>query len=81
MLIAHIYTNLGDSCGRECDLFNDENKSDFDFSGLPCPDMSSAGLRLAEEGATAPVFITHAKYHIDKGTKLLIIENVTDSGC
>ena len=67
-------------CNDYCDLFSEEMECDYDMSGLPCPDMSSAGAGRLEEGKTAPVFIAHAKYHIQKQTKMLIVENVTDLG-
>lgn len=56
-----------------------EVDSDYDLSGLPCPDMSPAGLRLGPEGPTSKVFISHAKLHIARQTPLLIIENVPET--
>ena len=53
-------------------------QSDYDHSGLPCPDHSRAGKAMREEGHTSSVFACHAKMHIEKGTPLLVIENVQD---
>ena len=65
---------------RRCRLFGPDSKStDMDISGLPCPDMSKAGLQKFENGPTSIVFVAHAKMHIQKGTKLLIIENVPEA--
>lgn len=69
---------------RQCSLGlirNDpQETADFDFSGLPCPDMSPAGKNQREEGQTSTVFAVHAKYHIAKQTLMLLIENVPDQG-
>jgi hypothetical protein len=50
----------------------------MDMSGLPCIDQSKGGAQAKREGKTGPIFMTHAKYHIKRKTKLLIIENVRD---
>lgn len=65
--------------GRKCPIFGaNANIPDYDISGLPCPDMSRAGNRKYEEGATSSVFAAHAKMHIEYGTPMLVIENVWD---
>ena len=69
----YCYTHKG-----KCGLL-DGVQSDYDLSGLPCPDMSRAGRELREEGSTSSVFACHAKMHIEKQTALLVIENVRDS--
>lgn len=70
---------------RDCALgvldSDHDNRPDYDFSGLPCPDMSPAGKKKREEGTTSSVFLCHAKYHVAMQTPILIIENVPDSGC
>lgn len=63
--------------GHKCPLLEGV-QSEYDVSGLPCPDMSPAGLGLKEEGKTSAVFISHAKLHIAKQTPLLVVENVPD---
>ena len=64
---------------RKCPIFGEgARESDFDLSGLPCPDHSRAGHGLGREGPTAPVFGAHAKYHVACQTPMLIIENVPD---
>jgi hypothetical protein len=71
----HCYTH-----GRKCNIFgSDVEDSDLDFSGLPCTNQSPIGAQTFEEGDTAAVFVAHAKYHIQKQTPLLMIENVADS--
>ena len=61
----------------ECDLWRQE--FDLWVAGLPCPDHSRANRNAPyENGPTNMVFITAAKYQIEKQTKVLIIENVTD---
>ena len=66
--------------GQDCLLFGPDAGSDLDTSGLPCWDMSIAGLKLYEEGPTNIVFMSHAKMHVEKKTPLLIIENTKDGG-
>ena len=53
--------------------------SDMDTSGLPCQDQSIVGKQLFEDGPTIVVFIAHAKYHIERKTRILVIENVTET--
>jgi hypothetical protein len=60
-------------------VYDVERSGDIETAGLPCTDMSSAHLgRQFHEGKTAAVFICHAKQHIKKKTKLVILENVWD---
>ena len=61
------------TCGQSCDLFDREDP-DIDVSGLPCWDNSPSGKKRYEEGATNAVFICHAKLHVEKGTKIVIVE-------
>ncbi len=61
-----------------CPLFGECSETDLDTSGLPCTDQSTAGRQLFEEGPTGPVFAAHAKYHVEKRTKIVITENVID---
>jgi len=35
---------------------------------------------MFEERATSDVFLAHAKYNVERKTKMIIIENVSDSG-
>lgn len=65
-------------CNRFCEIF-DGVAPDLDLSGLPCVDQSPAGRQLFEEGKTKQVFVCHAKLNIEKGTRLILIENVPDS--
>lgn len=75
MTHQHCYTH-----NKLCPLgLRGEVASDYDLSGLPCPDMSPAGLRKGCEGPTGPVFISHAKLHIARQTPLLVIENVPET--
>ena len=75
MTHQHCYTH-----NKLCPLgVRGEVDSDYDLSGLPCPDMSPAGLRLGPEGPTSKVFISRAKLHIARQTPLLIIENVPET--
>ena len=69
------------TCGKDCQLFNPEAESEHETAGLPCVDMSPAGKRLAENGPTAPVFITHGKMHVAKRTRVIVLENVQDRFC
>jgi site-specific DNA-cytosine methylase len=72
---VHCYTH-----GRKCRIFGPSHEdSDFDLSGLPCTNQSPVGAQTFEEGDTAAVFVAHAKYHIQKETAVLMIENVSDS--
>lgn len=62
-----------------CPILGPKAKSsDYDISGLPCPDMSKAGKRKREEGVTSGVFACHAKYHVERQTPMLVIENVQE---
>ena len=71
--------------GRDCPIFREQSQrgqvveSDYDLSGLPCPDHSKAGNRQYEEGDTSSVFACHAKMHVHYQTPMLCIENVWDS--
>jgi len=38
-----------------CPIFGPESRADADFSGLPCPDFSSAGKKRREEGPSNDV--------------------------
>ena len=49
-------------------------RSDFDCSGLPCPDMSSAGCRRKRAGQTSEVYMSHGKYTGYNRTPLLLME-------
>ena len=64
---------------KSCELFGCKPgsgpSSQLEVAGLPCWDMSAAGKRQREAGRTAPVFLAHAKQHIEKQTPLIIIEN------
>ena len=63
---------------RNCALLGPSAESQWGTAGLPCPDQSRAGLRRYEEGPTAPVFICHAKRHVEKRTPMILLENVQD---
>ena len=66
---------------KECALFGAPSAhSDFEVAGLPCWDMSLAGKRLQEEGRTAGAFLAHAKRHVEKETRLIVVENTKDLG-
>ena len=66
-------------CQKFCELFSSENQADLEVAGLPCTDQSLAGRQAREEGPTAPVFIVHAKIHIEKRTPIIVLENVPDA--
>ena len=72
------YTLKCESHGGMCSLWQD--RIDICSSGLPCPDQSRAGSQLFEEGESSDVFLAHAKYNVERKTKIIIIENVSDSG-
>lgn len=64
---------------KSCPIFGRlAAESDLDVSGLPCPDMSRAGIGLREEGPTSPVFGSHAKMHIEKKTRMIVLENAPE---
>ena len=67
----HCYTH-----GKLCPLFTEDTASDLETAGLPCTDSSKAGLQQFEEGPTFGVFACHAKRHIQKGTRVILLENV-----
>ena len=50
----------------------------FDVSGLPCPDMSTAGKRMRRAGDTASVYMAHGKHVCKNRTPLLLIECTKD---
>ena len=66
-------------CATHCRLcpVNKPNVA-FDVSGLPCPDMSTAGKRLRRAGDTASVYMTHGKHACKNRTPLLLIECTKD---
>ena len=47
---------------------------DFSVGGLPCPDYSTAGLRMKREGPTNGVYCSHGKYVTDMEIALLLVE-------
>ena len=49
-------------------------QADFGVSGLPCTDMSRAGLRRMRHGPTNGVYMTHAKYNKRCRTPLFVVE-------
>ena len=71
MFEQHCYTH-----GQLCPLFGTGTDSDLEVAGLPCTDQSSCGSQTYEEGDTMVVFICHAKRHVSKKTKMIVIENV-----
>ena len=52
---------------------------DYGCSGLPCQDMSKAGLGRKSEGPTAPVYMTHALYCRQNKIPLLTVECTPDA--
>ena len=72
-LRSHQYCFMHD---KLCPLFTDATASGLETAGLPCTDSSKAGLKQFEEGPTFGVFACHAKRHIQKGTKVILLENV-----
>lgn len=66
---------------KRCPLFGSDAATDLEVAGLPCVDQSRNGARKYEEGPTGPVFISHAKRHIEKATPMIIIENVQELCC
>ena len=59
-----------------CSLWN--HAIDICTAGLPCTDQSAVGAGRCEEGPSSNVFLSHAKYNVERRTKVLIIENVSD---
>lgn len=51
---------------------------DFVCSGLPCTDMSTAGLRQKRHGPTAGVYISHGKFNTQHRTPLILVECTQD---
>ena len=69
---AHLASTAGcETHGRNCSTML---SPDFDVSGLPCPDMSTAGKRQKRAGGTVPVYIAHGKYVTAQRTPLLLVE-------
>ena len=52
----------------------------FDVSGLPCPDMSTAGKRKRRAGVTSGVYVAHGEYVTRNAIPLLLIECTKDMG-
>ena len=50
----------------------------LDVSGLPCPDMSTAGNRLYRAGPTSSVYMCHGKWSTVQRIPLLLIECTKD---
>ncbi|CAE7209912.1 unnamed protein product [Symbiodinium necroappetens] len=48
--------------------------ADFGCSGLPCTDMSRAGLQAKRDGSTNTVYMTHGKFVESKKIPLFVIE-------
>ena len=48
-------------------------------SGLPCPDMSTAGLMRKRAGETSNVYLAHGKYCTKHRTPLMLIECTPES--
>ena len=65
-------------CCKHGGLCSTEKLAVFDVSGLPCPDMSTAGKRLRRAGSTAGVYIAHGKYVTDQAVPLLLVECTKD---
>ena len=51
----------------------------FAVSGLPCPDMSTAGLRRKRAGETSNVYLAHGHHCTNHATPLILIECTPDS--
>ena len=52
----------------------------FGCSGLPCTDMSTAGLQRKRHGPTNAVFMTHGKFVCSTGVPLIVVE-CTPASC
>ena len=50
----------------------------FSVSGLPCPDMSSAGKRRKRAGVTSNVYLCHGRWATENEVPLLLIECTKD---
>ena len=61
-------------CHMCCDALCPVPSADFGISGLPCQDMSRAGLGLKREGRTSGVYLTHAKYNLKHRTPIFVVE-------
>lgn len=56
--------------GSFCDVLG----ADFGCSGLPCTDMSKAGLKRKRHGPTNSVYISHGKYAEQKKVPVFVVE-------
>ena len=66
-------------CLNCCDRLCRVPSADFGVSGLPCTDMSRAGLRQKRHGPTNGVYMTHAKYNLRHRTPLFVLECTPDT--
>ena len=64
---GYCYTH--ESC---CD--NSASMPSFDVSGLPCPDMSSAGAKLKRAGLTSGCYMAHGRWCRQQRVPLLLLE-------
>ena len=70
---THIATT--GQCLRHCALCPVfKPMAQFGVSGLPCPDMSSAGLRRKRAGPTSTVYMAHGRYVSVHKIPLLLVE-------
>ena len=71
---AHSWAEGGSDC---CQV----PRADFGCSGLPCTDMSRAGLKQKRDGPTNAVYVTHGKFVCDTGVPLLVLECTPATWC
>ena len=61
--------------GAACDV---QKRPIFTVSGLPCPDMSTAGKRRKRAGVTADVYLAHGRWASMLEVPLILFENTKD---
>ena len=77
--IMNSFLQSSSPCLNCCDSLCAVPEADFGISGLPCTDMSRAGLRRMRDGPTNAVYMTHAKYNKRKRTPIFVVECTPES--
>ena len=77
-IIMSSWLQASSPCLSCCEPLCRVPEADFGISGLPCTDMSAAGLRQKRHGPTNSVYMNHAKYNKKMRTPLFIVECTPD---
>jgi hypothetical protein len=77
--ILSTWLQQSQECITHGDLCALPSSPDYGLSGLPCEDMSRAGLAQKRHGPTAPVYMSHAKFCNQQHVKLATIECTPDT--